>query len=179
MNDNDVIAIIIAILRSGFVALSQPSIVIKQNYQPTQQGVPDEPALFLHKIMAPRYGFPGRHSTYNTANANFDTVESIWRMPTFQVSGLAQQDPNDIASLTASDIVEMAADILQTRATRQTLLDSEIGIFRIQQVRQLYFVNDKDRFEQEPSFDFTLSYRRTFNLTTPAVTATEVNISRV
>ncbi len=179
MNDNQVLAILIAILRNGFNLLAMPDIAIKQSYQPTKQGTPEGAAIFIHKIMAPRYGHPGRRSTYNAGNANFDTVDSIWRTPTFQISGLSPQNPADAASLTASDIVETAADILQTESTRETLLQSGIGIYRILSIRESYFVDDRDRHEQEPSFDVTLTYRREFQLTTPAVTATDAAIYRI
>lgn len=179
MNDNDVLAIVIGILNSGFAALPLPGIAVKQGYQPTQEGVPETPTAYIHKVSARRYGHPGRRSVYNADDDDFDTMESIWRVPTFQVSGLAQQDPRNIAAPTASDIVESAADIMQTSATRDTLLASNIGIIRIMDVRMLYFVNDKGRHEQEPSFDFVLSYRREFTLKTPAVTAFEANIQRV
>lgn len=179
MNDNDILILLISVLRTGFTGLSLPDIGIKQSYQPTAQGVPLDPTLFIHKVMAPRYGFPGRFSTYNTMTANFDTVESIWRTPTFQISALAVQNPANVNSLTASDYAEMAADVLQTEATRQTLLQSDVGIYRIMTVRPAYFVNERDRFEQEASFDVTLTHKREFTLTTPAVTATEAEIHRV
>lgn len=179
MNDNDVIAIIIGILEAGFTSLSIPNVTVLQNYQPTQQGVIETPAIYLHKIDAPRYGFPGRQHVYNSVDEDFDTTETIWRTPTYQVNALAQQDPSDIASLTASDYVEAAAHILQTEATRQTLLQSNIGITRIRDIRIQYFVNDKDRHEQEPSFDFTLSYRREFISKTPAIVGHRAGINRV
>lgn len=179
MNDNDVLAIVIGILNSGLSALPLPGIEVRQSYQPTQQGVPETPAVYIHKISSQRYGFPGRRSVFNPDDGDFDTVESIWVVPTFQVSGLSQQDPTDITQPTASDIVESASDILQSRSTLSTLRESGIGIIRITDVRMLYFVNDKDRHEQEPSFDFVLSYRREFASKTPAVTAIEANIQRV
>lgn len=179
MNDNDVWQIIIALIRAQLDALGLTTVAVKQSYQPTQQGVPEGPAVFIHKIDAKRYGHPGSRSVYNMVDDDFDTTESIWRNPTFQVNGLSVQDPTDTTQLTASDIVEITADILQSRSTRATLLASGIGILRIADVRVLYFVNDRDRHEQEPSFDFTLSYRRTTTFKTPVVTGQQANIQRV
>ena len=181
MNDNDILMIVIGLIRTALTAMGAPldAVTVSQKYQPTLAGTPEPPALFIHKILTERYGHPGRRSTYDNANDNFDYQESIWRVPTFQISGLAQQDPAMLTQLTASDIVEVAADILQTEATRQTLLTSEIGIQRITQVRQTYFVNDKQRFEQSPSFDFTLSYRREFNSEVSRVLRATDNITRI
>lgn len=179
MNDSDVWTVLIALLRTGMSDLGFPQVAVRQNYQPTQQGTPEGPALFLHKLSATRYGSPGHRHVYNVADANFDTTQSVWRTPSYQVSGLAQQNPGAPDAPTASDIVEAAADVMQTPATRQTLLQSGIGILRIRDIRMLYFVNDKDRHEQEPSFDFTLSYRRVVASKTPAVTVFGTNIVRV
>lgn len=181
MNDNDVLRIIIGIIRTalGNMGDAFSTISVEQKYQPTQTGTPEPPAVFIHKVLTDRYGHPGRRSVFNTGNDNFDYEESIWRVPTFQISGLSQQDPASTTQLTASDIVETVADILQTEATRQTLLSSGIGITRITQVREAYFTNDKQRFEQSPSFDFVLSYRRTFNSTVPRVTRAVDTIRRV
>ncbi len=179
MNDNDIFAIIIGILEAGFVAMSLPSVVVAQNYQPTPQGIENAPTIYIHKLSAGRYGYPGQKSVYNAGDDDFDTTDSIWRLPSFQISGLSVQDPSNISMLTASDIVETAADILQFPSTRQTLSSSDIGIFRIKNVREVYFSDDRDRYEQEPSFDFELSYLKTFTSKTPRVTAQRAEISRV
>ena len=179
MNDNAIITIIRNILLAGFAANSMANVRVRHSYQPTKTGVPTAPTVFIHKISANRYGHPGRASVYNMANRSFDYTESIWRTPVFQVDALSLQDPSDLTLPTASDLVELAADILQTEATRQTLLTSNIGIERIQNVRQSYFVDDRDNHEQSPSFDFTLSFRRTFVSTAPEVTERELNVNRV
>ena len=169
MNDNTVIQVLKGILDSGLLARLSTAIVTRQSYQPTQQGVPVEPSLFIHKINATRYGFPGNESAYNSVNDNFDTTERIWVTPTFQISALAQQDPTNLSLPTASDIVETAADIMQSAATQATLLQSNINIIRVESIPISYFINEKDRHEQEPSFEIELSYLREFTTTTPKV----------
>jgi len=179
MNDNQVLRVLLPILSSGLVALGVSGILIKQSYQPRQTGVEISPTLYIHKIQAQRYGFPGRKDTYNSTNRNFDHQESIWRNPTWQVDGLSTQDPNNIQQLTASDIVEAAADVLQQSATREALLQQDIGILRITNIREMYFVDDRERHEQRPSFDFTLTYRRVFSSTVPPVLSQVCNVRRV
>lgn len=169
MNDNQIIALIISVMRSGLDALNLGSVLIKQQYQPRQSAIETAPTLYLHKVLAPRYGYPSRKDIFNTVSGEFDHTETIWRTPTYQVSGYALQNPADITSLTASDITERAADVMQTSATRLALLASNVGIIRITDIRENYFVDERDRFEQNPSFDFVLSYQATINTTVPPV----------
>ena len=179
MNDNQVIAVLISVMRMGLDEIGLTDVQIRQNYQPRKVGVSSQPVLYFHKISAPRYGFPGRRDSYNSTNRNFDHSESIWRTPTFQVNGLSTQNPADINQLTASDIVEQTADVLQQSNTRTRLLAQKIGIFRITQIREDYFHDDRDRFEQSPSFDFTLSYRRVIDSTVQPVTDFSLNCHQV
>lgn len=179
MNDNDIIQIVRNFLMAQLPLRGVMNVEVKQNYQPTQQGLPETPLLSVHKISAPRYGFPGVKHVYNAMTNVYDTTESIWRTPTFQFSGLAQQNPADLTSLTASDIVEAAADVLQSRAAIDTFQQHNIGILRVQQIPIMYFVNDKDRHEQDPSFDLVLQYRRVFTSTTPEIDGFRPNILRV
>ena len=169
MNDNQIIAILIQVIRTGLNLFGMNNVSIKQNHQPVQTGVEPGPVVYLHKINAPRYGFPGRKDVFNNTTNVFDHTETIWRTPTFQVDGLATQNPANITSLTASDIVEATADVLQSSATREALLVSGIGIERITNIRESYFSDERDRFEQSPSFDFTIDYRREFTSTVQEV----------
>lgn len=179
MNDNQIIALIITVLRSGLNSLMLAQVGIKQLYQPRQSAIESGPTLYLHKVLATRYGYPSRKNVFNRITGQFDHTETIWRTPTFQVSGYALQDPNNIASLTASDITERAADVMQTSATRLALLASNVGIIRITDIRENYFVDERDRYEQSPSFDFVLSYQVSINTTVPPVNNHCLNVHPV
>lgn len=179
MNDNDVFQIIRAILLQGMIDMGQPGVQVKQAFQPDQTGVPSPPVILLHKIGVQRYGWPKRRAVFNDTTDVFDQTEIFWRAPTFQVAALAIQDPGDLTQLTASDLVEAAADILQLDATLTTLRASQIGIDRITQVRVPYFIDDRDRHEQSPSFDFTLTYQHEITSTVPVVTEQQLNIHRI
>ena len=180
MNDNDIIALVIRVLRTGLDAKNLQSVQIKQKYQPRDIGVPNGPVIYLHKISADRYGFPGRNDVYNRANGNFDHTESIWRTPVYQVDALSPNtNPADLTIPTASDVVETAADVLQLSSTRETLLAANVGIQRITTIRQNYFTDDRDRYEAAPSFDFTLTYRRQWITTTPPVDSYILNAESV
>ena len=179
MNDNDVIAILITVIRTGLASLGLRQVAVKQSFQPTQTAVESGQVVYLHKITAPRYGFPGRFDVYQPASRDFKHTETIYRTPTFQIDGLSRQDPSNINQITASDLVEQAADVLQTSTTREALLRSCIGIERITAIRENYFLNSQDHFEQIPSFDFVVNYRREIESTAQQVTQHTLNTRRI
>lgn len=179
MNDNDVIKIIIQVIRAGLDSYGLTTVRIKQGYQPRSQGVEILPAVYLHKISADRYGFPSRIDVYNEGNRNFDHTETIWKTPTYQIDALSPQNPADINQLTASDIAEATAEALQSEASLRTFKQSRISIDRISTIREAYFTDDRDRYEQRPSFDFTLSYRFQRRITAPAVSSQQCRVNRV
>lgn len=179
MNDTQVIIKLIEILRAGLDGLGLTDVLILQAYQPTQQGVPEDRVVYIHKIATPRYGHPIEKSVYNESNDNFDVNETFWRTPSWQFSARAQQEPDDLTGLTASDLADTVADILQQSSTIDALLTDGIGIEKITDVRIIRELNEKDRFEENPSFDVTLSYQKTYVSTVPAVDIVEHNIDRV
>ena len=179
MNDTQVIIALIAIIRAALDAQGLSDVLILQNYQPTQQGVPEGRVIYIHKLPAVRYGHPQEKNVYNEMDENFTTTHTFIRLASFQVNARVQQDPSDLNTITSSDLVDTVADILQLPTTRQALLNDNIGIERILSVRVLYETNDKDRHEQVPSFDFTLNYRKDYSETVGAVTELRHTIERV
>ena len=179
MNDTQVFIILKGIIDAALTAAGFTDVVVAQNYQPTQQGVPEGRVIYIHKLPSVRYGHPHEENAYNDGNSNFDTTHSFIRLNAFQVNARAQQDPNDLNSMTASDLLQFVADTLQLPSTRETLLSDNIGIERITEERVIFEANEKERFEQVPSFDFTLNYKREYTSTTAAVTQFESNVRNV
>lgn len=179
MTDNPLFRILLLLIRDGLSAEGVINIVIKQQYQPTQQGMPSGPVIFLHKIGDYRYGYPQRKSVWDHESKKFIHTESIWMQTSFQVNALAPQDPEQPDLLTASDLLNLSAIVLQSDATRQALQRHEIGIYRVQDIRQIYFINDRQQFEASPSFDFTLTHRHTITSCVPLVDTFEQKIYRV
>lgn len=98
---------------------------------------------------------------------------------TFQMSGLATQDPSNTASLTASDIINYGAYVMQTMATIQGLEAQGVGILRISEVRNPYFSDDRQRYEASPNFDFTLTHKQTIIGVIPFAAETVAQIDQV
>ena len=87
-------------------------------------------------------------------------TETEQYITTFQASALATQNPADTESLTASDILNLAAYVLQSGATIAALEEQGVGILAISQVRNPYFADDRVRYEASPSFDFQISHKQ-------------------
>ena len=156
--DKRIVQAVIAVLRIGLDGFGLGSVKVKQSYQPRQSGAEIDPTIYLHKITIDRWGWVGRKDDYNPQESQFDHIDVFYRAATWQVNGLVTQNVSPPSTLTASDIVECAADVLQTEATIMALSDQRIRMEHITQVRETYFLNDRERHQQNPSFDFTLTY---------------------
>lgn len=164
MTDNQVWEIIIATIKAGLLARGLTPDVM-QSYQTTQQGATVHDVVLLHSIDSKRYGFPEDTSYWDDISLQMVQQQSYWLERTYQVDcllGNANIDPN---SKTALDYVEAVSTILQTSPTVESLRAAGVGILRIQPLRVGYFVDDKGRHEQVPSFDFTLTYQQVLQST--------------
>jgi len=84
--DNVLIPLIAQVLAAGLTSIGQGSILIQQKYQPTQEGTPTQPTVFLYKVSDHRLGSPYRLNAWNQSNTaeftgsisgNILTVESV------------------------------------------------------------------------------------------------------
>lgn len=152
---------------------------VKQSYQPTQQGVPTGPTIFIHLLQSKRFGWLTRTNKWDHDEEKIVHEERQWYESTFQVDALSIQDPADLTGPTAADLVSIAASIMQSDATRAFLRTKAIGIYRVTDERNPYYIDDKDRFEASPSFDFTLTHERIVKSTEPVVESLDFQIKRV
>lgn len=179
MLDNVLIAQIISILQAGFATITAQvptAPIIKQSYQPVQQGAETGPTLYLYKISDIRLGFPQFGYVWDV-NSSTEVAQTTQQYEsTFQISCWATQNPANIASLTASDLANYAAYIMQSASTIASLEATGVGIYRVSDVRNQNFVDDRDRFEFAPNFDFTLTHKQIITLTAPIITETVIQI---
>lgn len=250
MLDNQLFRLIFAQLSAGLTAIGQGAIQCVQNYQPTQEGTPSAPTIFIYKVGPDqRLGSPYRTAQQGAGSATFTgsiagnvlTVTDVaagalnlnqlvmgdglpdnlvvtefgtgngglgtyilnYVLPTpfasgaltsigawvytemeqyastFQCSALATQDPSNLESLTASDIVNYAAYVLQNQGVIAAFEAEGVGILRISTARNPYFSDDRQRYEASPSFDFTLTHKQTIITTVPIITETEFQVLQV
>ena len=77
--------------------------------------------------------------------------------------------------MTASDILTIAADLLQSHDAVRNLRNNGVNIERVTDVRPSYFINDKDRNESSPSFDLTVTYQHNYEKEIPSITGVNGN----
>ena len=179
MTDNDLIRLFLPIINAGLAADGFTGVVAKQANQPTQQGINTGPTVYFYKLGDHRYGFLGRFDEWDTLNSIMVHTETQYYESTFQVSALALQNVHNPNGYTASDLVNEVASILQSDYARDRLMLSNVGILRVQDIVNPYFLDDRDQFEASPSFDFVLTYKQTRVSTDPVLESVELNINRI
>lgn len=152
---------------------------IKQAFQPTQQGMNSEPTGYLYKIGDHRRGTQLKTEVWDPDTSKMVHTEIQEYETTFQISVLATQDPKTPTAYTASDIVNLIAYILQSQKTIEVLQAANVGIYKIGDVRNPAFVDDRDRHEFNPSFDFTLTHKQIVGSFSGVVDSTQFQIHPV
>lgn len=179
MNDLALIALVKSIIVAGLTANTLGDIEVAQSFQPTQQGANLGRTVYLHKISDNRYGFPLRKDEWDASASKMMHTETIQMETGFQISARVLADPADITALTASDICNIVAQIIQSDIALATFKAQNVGIYRVTAFRQIYVENDFERNEVEPSFDFTLTHKRTMVSESPILTSIEFEVHRV
>lgn len=157
---------IYTLVRAALLAELPPGVAVEQRNQPLTNGVNTAPTVFMQTIIpARRIGWLGRRET----GEDMLHEETQWLETTLQIGALAWVAPDDDASPTAMDLCRMAADILQGDKGMDLLGAHRVRPLRIGEVRVTYFVNDRDQFEANPSFDVVLSHVQIRQSVTPPV----------
>lgn len=179
MTDNEVWGILTSTFDQALIDSGLDQVNFMRAFQPRQEGAFTSDALYCHRISSKRFGWQARSDKYDDANDEFDHNEMITTESVYQVSSEVSENPEDENQITAFDVVSRVAIELNSYKVRKALIAQGIGIIRIIDVRTPFFKNESDRFEAEPSFDFTISYKQNNMSKVPAVTNYEGNISRV
>jgi hypothetical protein len=181
MLDNQIIALIIQILLAGEATAGIPGTPIKQAFQPTMQGVNTQPTAYIYKVGDHRYGFTRRVDEWDTDDEVIKHIEIQQYETTFQLSALATQNPSTPNQYTASDICNLCASILASSVAIQTLETQSppMGIQKISNARNPYFLDDFQQNEANPSFDFVISHKQVIKSTTPIITTTDIGLYEV
>lgn len=183
--DKQLFKIIRDLLVAGFAATTTPpspiptGLEVKQANQPTQQGVPVGPVIFMTKLPDNRYGFRGTSDIWDAEAQKKYHTETQQYESTFQLNCLITQDPTDTAQPTQIDVLNYAAYIMQSDATIRTLQAQGIGIERVSQIRQTPFQDERDRFEYSPSFDFVLTHKQSVTSEIDVLQSIELNIYEI
>lgn len=167
MRDNPLFALLRAQILAG-LARFDVTAQVKQNFQPTTQGVDSGPTLYFHKIGDKRYGYPQTSEVYDADQSSFVKTTRQNYETTMQITASAPQTAADTTGLTASDLASVGADVMQDDETRAALLAAGVSVLRIANIRGLPVVDGEGQFEDVPSFDFVLKHERVSVTITPA-----------
>lgn len=172
MTDNELVKLFGPIIEAGLLQRGFTGVKLLAANQPTTQGLLTAPTVYFYKIGDHRFGFLQRTDEWNSLLNQMDHQELQNYETTFQVSALVLQTPPQLITTgyTASDLVNEVSGILQSDSARNTLAQQNVGVLRITDIRNPYFVDDRDTFEASPSFDFVLTHSRIYNTTTPTAT---------
>lgn len=168
MTDSQLIKLFLPIIQQGLIDGGFNDVMLIQNFQPTIQGIYNQPTVFYQKVSSRLYGYMGRKDQWVTdqmVHTESQWMESIWR-----VGALVSLNPSKPDQYTASDLVQEVAYILQSNNTVVTLLNSGVNILRITDILNPYFLNDKDQYYAFPNFNFTLTYEVIRESESPVVT---------
>lgn len=163
MLDNEVYKILVSTVKLGLTERGVPNASVRQSYQPTQQSVKTGQCIFLHKLPSPQgsYGLE-----YTDAG---ERIQIAYATSVFQVSALSPQDPMNINSLTAYDLLTKVSDHLSSYDTIRQLQQEGIPLMRITNISADYSKNNYDQFELSPFFSLTLQNNRSYTRTVPQV----------
>ena len=149
------------------LAAAGVSAVLTQSYQPTQQGTAAVTQVFMQQLTSKRYGWVKRSEVWNVLNQNFDHVESQRMETVFQVGATTVMNQSTVTQLSSSDILDIVASALQSDSSIAALWAAGIGVLRVTDINNPYFLNDKDRFQSSPSFDLTVGHKHDTITSTP------------
>jgi len=179
MYDNQLIQLFLPIVSEGLVSQGFTNVTIAAAAQNFQEGVNSGPTVFFKKISDKRWGWPEiKYWWDDTAQLEKGKISQVMET-TFRMQALYRQDPNNVDSITASDVLNLVAIILQSDSTVQQLALQGVGVLRIMDLPAPYFVDDLDRFESAPYFDFILTHTNYLDVVSSPITDISEGIYRV
>lgn len=180
MLDNAQIKVFLPVVKAGFIARGQPDVGVKQNYQPDTQGMDVGAVLYFTKLFDHRYGWTQKvDNTYNEGANTYTHTERQLLETTWQFMAEYRQAADDTDGLTASDVANLGAAILQHDDGLAALAKSGLTVLRITQVRNLKVVNGEGQFEDLPSFDLVVLHEDVTVTTTPGALIKSLRVKSI
>lgn len=179
MTDNQLFALLFPAINNGLFARGITGVTVMQGEQPTRQGAPTAPTVYLTKLPDVPVGHTKRDSVWDREASVMRHVEEQVYETSFQVTAWAIQNPTNLTALTAADLAKAVRAIMQSSVVLDLLNAAGVGILRINEIRNTPFVDDKARNEYSPSFDFTLTHTDRFVSTDLVIETVEYNVTRV
>lgn len=179
MRDNELFKLLRDVMLSGLSRYGLTDVSVKQAYQTLPVGPDYAKTLYVSKISELRDGFVIRSDTYDLDTDDFIHTETQIVESVIQFNGWVIVEADNFDGITAADLTNYAAEILNSDTARKQLLDANASILRISNIRVPYFLDDRDRFEASPSFDVSVMHSNTRLSTTPPVNTINSGLYRI
>lgn len=167
MQDNPLYILIISTLTAQLADVGLAGLVIAKANQDIRQGVEPLTGAYLIKLFDHFDGMPEEDFVWDSVNGVEVRTQTQVVESTFQLNGLAIQTPGNLTQLTASDTANLLAGLLKTPDTMAALQASGVGLVSLTQSRNPFFLDDKDRYEANASFDFVLTHKQVLTKSVP------------
>lgn len=153
-NQTDLERAIVALLTPTFAGIAG----VRQGWQPFQQNTPTNPVVFFSLVSAVMTGTPSRSDAWDADTQKMVHIEAQQMEVMYQINALGKRSQTETDIPTSYDLVRMACRRLQSDAGIAELRSKGISIFKITDIRNPSFLNDKEQFTQNSSADFDVSY---------------------
>lgn len=179
MKDNALFTLLKTQLHAGLFPLSPDPIRVLKSYQPSQQGMPSVPTVWLHKIADVRTGFPGVREERDDAAGMMREITTQVMLATFQVSATLITDDDDPQALTAPDVLKQAATVMQSRRFQLAVKAAGANILRIGNITTVDVSGDYAGRDLQPFFEFQINHTDISVTEIPFITRTRLLMARI
>lgn len=176
---NEIFRLIRSVLIAGFSEQGM-TVRVKQNYSDTSSGPPDVPAIIMHHIGTERVGWQSRKG--EVVNAADRVVERQNVAETIQFNAvLPSVKPEDetVDTPTVQGVLTLASMILQSKPMLDALKSAGMGVQVVKAIQSNYIQNEKEQWENVPSFDLVICHKLTLAHSTGVVDGFTSGIYRV
>lgn len=132
---------------------------IARSYNKNQQSIPSDMMLYIYDLGAHRYGFQGSNTSMAEGELSGLSTQQILQPYQIKVLESPQLITGNVSSdLGSYDVAQNLAMWMQTEEFIYRMAAIGFGIDRITDVTNLKPKTNSDRYQPEPTFDFTLNY---------------------
>lgn len=178
MRTADVVRVISPLIKKC-LADAGLSVILLKGYQPIQQGIPVDAALFYHMIPANIDSWQGSYDKYNDVNDNFTTTKSTQESYIMQLTCRSLVDDDDTDPLYADDILRILRDRMSPVSINRELKKGGVGLYVPSKLTPSTQQNDAGQWEQMPILELGLSFVSSYNDVTERVKSVESIIQEV
>ena len=155
ISEYDIATTVISVIKDGLKLLEmEKTWGVIQGAQSVVHSL-ERPTLVLTSLYRNRYGW--QHSKDVIQNGNFLHKEFIYQIVGFQLSAFKIDRNNQLSAMDAASNIAM---YLNSEMAVRSLQSKGYGINKISEIRGGIWIDETDRYEISPNFDFEISLRQ-------------------